>query len=215
MSKLRIRVFTAVGAALLATMLLFAAGSHYAGHHAQRAAPPVALAQKIELRGLPNFARVTETLYRGAQPTTEGFAELKKLGIEIVVNFRDETHRIAAERRQVEALGLRYVSIPWNSRHRPANPQVAEFLELLRANPQRKFFVHCHHGADRTGVMVAAYRIALQNWTPPQALEEMDAFHFHRFWLHHLKSYVEDFPRQFVADPSFRALRPAALPFTP
>ena len=92
MSKLRMRGFTVGGGALLATMLLLAAGSHYAGHHAQRTAPPVALAQKTELRGVPNFARVTETLYRGAQPTSEGFAELKKLG-------RSEERRVGKECR--------------------------------------------------------------------------------------------------------------------
>ncbi len=111
--------------------------------------------------------------HSAGQPSEEGFQALKKLGVEIAVNFRDERDLIEAERRQVEPLGIRYVSIPWNSWHPPDDQQVAEFLALLRANPQKKIFVHCHHGADRTSVMVAAYRIAAQNWTPQQAIAEM------------------------------------------
>ncbi len=193
---------------LLAAMLLLLPSSHIA---AQSAAPaphtPIASehAQKLDLNGVPNFGHVTPTLYRGGQPTADSFQELQKLGIEIVVNFRNEPKKIEAERRAVEALGLRYVSIPWSSWHTPDTKQVTEFLELLRANPDKKIFVHCHHGADRTGVMVAVFRMAIENWTVAQALAEMGEFHFHRFWYPHLKSYVEDFPRRLATDPALRA----------
>ena len=206
--RFRKNVVPCVG--LLAVLLV--ATSHHAAlgpasSDDQLAAAP---AQKLALNGVPNFGRVTENLYRGGQPTEEGFRELKKLGIEIVVNFRDEPARIEEERQAVEALGLRPVSIPWSSWHRPKKKQVAEFLELLRANPKPKIFVHCHRGADRTGVMVAAFRMALQGWTPPQALTEMRTFNYHRFWYPHLRRYVQDFPQQWATDPVFRTLQPAA-----
>ncbi len=167
-------------------------------------------AQKLELKGVPNFGRVTPNLYRGAQPKPEGYAELKKLGIEIVVNFRKRSDGTEAERRIVESLGLRYVSIPWSAWGQPENKQVAEFLELLRANPEKKIFVHCRAGADRTGVIVAAYRIAVQNWRPSQALAEMKAYHLHSFWHPQLKRYIEDFPKLLATDAGFRTLCPAA-----
>jgi len=167
-------------------------------------------AHKLNLNGVPNFAQVTETLYRGGQPSAAGFRALQLLGIQIVVNFRNEKDPTTAEQRQVEALGMRYISVPWSAFHNPTSQQITEFLELAEANPDKKIFVHCHHGADRTGVMVAAFRMALQNWTPQQALQEMRAFHFHSLLFHHLKSYVEDFPRQLQADPSLRALQHAA-----
>lgn len=210
-------------AALLAAALLLGASSPATQQGISptdrpAAAPPqnpIQPGRALILRGVPNFGQVSATLYRGGQPTAEGLQELKKLGIGIVVNFRDEREHIEAERPQVEGLGLRYVSIPWSSLHKPENGKVAEFLELLRANPEKKVFVHCHYGADRTGVMVALYRIAGENWTPQDAIEEMKAFHFHNFWLPHLRKYVRDFPQRLAADPQLRALRPAALATTP
>ena len=166
-------------------------------------------AQELALPGVPNFGRVTPNLYRGAQPSDTGFQELKKLGVEIVVNFRNERGEIEAERRNVERLGLRYVSIPWSASHNPTSQQVADFLEVLQANPESKIFVHCHRGADRTGTMVAAYRIAEQRWTPPQAIQEMRAYHYHHFWWPNLQRYVEDFPRLLATDPKLRAFAPA------
>jgi tyrosine-protein phosphatase SIW14 len=170
-------------------------------------APP--LAEHIPLRGVNNFGRVTGHLYRGAQPSSEGFTELKRLGVGIVVNLRDDHGEQEKEKRTVEALGLRYVPIPWNARHEPTDAQVAEFLDLVRANPQTRIFVHCHLGADRTGVMIAAYRIAEQAWTPPQAIAEMKAFHLH-FWLPHLNRYIERFPRRLETSSDLRPL--ASLP---
>jgi len=146
---------------------------------------------------------------RPGEPTDTGFQELRKLGVEIVVNFRNERGEIEAERRTVERLGLRYVSIPWGASHNPTSQQVADFLEVLQANPESKIFVHCHRGADRTGTMVAAYRIAEQHWAPPQAIQEMRAYHYHHFWWPNLQRYVEDFPRLLATDPKLRAFAPA------
>jgi protein tyrosine phosphatase (PTP) superfamily phosphohydrolase (DUF442 family) len=165
-------------------------------------APPIA--DHIPLSGVGDFGRVTENLYRGAQPSTAGFAELKKLGISIVVNFRDERSEQTKEQRTAEALGMRYVVIGWNARKLPTDAQVAEFLHLVRANPQSKIFVHCHWGADRSGVMVATYRIAEEHWTAEQAVAEMHAFHLH-FWLPHLKDYIAGFPNRLETSPELHA----------
>jgi protein tyrosine/serine phosphatase len=136
-------------------------------------------------------------LYRGAQPTAEGFENLRAFGVQAVVNFRSEPERIAAERRIVERLGMRYVSIPWRGRDKPSDAQVAEFLSFLQANPGTRIYVHCRRGAERTGLMVAAYRMTTQRWTPSQALAEMETFGFRGFWFRHLKRYVKEFPERF------------------
>ena len=145
--------------------------------------------------GLPNFAHVTDVLYRGAQPTSLGFSNLHKMGVAIIVNFRDEPDEIAAEKHEVESLGMKYVGIPWSASNNPSDAQVVQFLDLVRANPQTKVFVHCRRGADRTGTMIAAFRIAVEHKTVTEAVAEMHQFHYNRFFRPHLQRYVTSFPQ--------------------
>jgi len=189
-------------AALLAVWL-------HAGAPPQQKSASAAFAEKRAVEGLPNLGQVTPALFRGGQPKKEGYPNLKALGIEIVVNLRDEKDKIAEERAVVEQHGMRFVSIPWNARRGPDDRQVAEFLEFVRANPARKIFVHCKAGKERTGVMIAAYRIAAQGWTAPQALAEMEFFGIRGFWFPHLKRYIRELPPRLHTDADFRALAPS------
>src|SRR5579862_1013898 len=144
--------------------------------------------------GLPNFARVTDGLYRGGQPSSAGFIALQHMGVGIVVNFRNEPKEISAEKLQVESLGMKYVGIPWSGRDEPSDSQIMEFLDLVRANPQTKVFAHCQRGADRTGTMIAAYRIVIQHESVQEAVSEMHNFHYDHFWLPQLQRYVVSLP---------------------
>jgi tyrosine-protein phosphatase SIW14 len=164
-------------------------------------------AEKMKLAGVPNAGKVSDTLFRGAQPSTKGLAELKKLGITTVVDLRGNRGPVARERAEVESLGMRFVDIPVLGWAPPSNAQIAEFLKLFRGDAPQRIFVHCYYGADRSGVMVAAYRIAQQNWTADQAVAEMYSFGFHYHWYPAMKSYVRKFPAAFAADPIFAPLR--------
>lgn len=168
-------------------------------------APRVAAA-RAQLSGVPQFAAVSTQLYRGAQPKDGGFAELKKLEIGIVVNLRHEPDQIARERSLVEQQGMQYVSIAWRGKQDPTTGQVAQFLNLLRTNPDTKVFVHCERGAERTGVMVACYRISKEGWTADQALNEMEAFRFRGLSFGHLKRFVRAFPSLLRTDPFLKTL---------
>lgn len=163
-------------------------------------------AHKLAVEGLPQLGEVTPILYRGSQPKKEGFEQLAKMHVGIVVDLRGNRE---GERETVTKLGMRYVPIPWFCM-RPKNAIVAEFLNLLRDNPDKKVFVHCNTGIDRTGMMVAAYRMAKQGWTTEEAMAEMKAFGFSRF--HEticlgLSSYEKNFPHEFASDPVFKSLR--------
>lgn len=185
---------------------------------AQAAAPAQAPAAVFAPAGVPNYGQVSAMLYRGGQPLEAGYAELKKFGITTVVNFRDEKDEIAKERAGVEALGMKYISIPWRGSDIPNNGQVSSFLQLMSSDPKQKIFVHCKEGRDRTGVMVAAYRMAFENWTADKAVQEMNAYHYHHFMLPHLQQYVEGFPKVFAQDPTFSAVLTAiraVAPMTP
>jgi protein tyrosine/serine phosphatase len=155
--------------------------------------------------GVSNFSQVTSTLYRGAQPSPAGFAALKHLGVGIVVNFRQGHRETSAEEREVESLGMKYVGVPWSGRATPSDAQVVEFLDLIRNNPDVKIFVHCKRGADRTGTMIAAYRIVVQHEAVPEAVAEMHSFHYDHFWLPQLQRYVVSLPHLLQDDPTFSA----------
>ena len=150
-------------------------------------------AEKLSIEGVSNFGRVNPRLYRGAQPTHAGFVALKALGVETVVRLSMGEEGAEAEAGEVQALGMQFVNLPWSAVHEPSRDQVATFLALLHDDPQRRVFVHCKAGSDRTGLMVALARIALDHWTADAALSEMKAFHYRYLFLPHLQRYVEAF----------------------
>jgi tyrosine-protein phosphatase SIW14 len=163
-------------------------------------------AQRLTLDGVENFARIDGVLYRGAQPEDYAYNELRNVGIAVVVDFRHSEDEIASEKRAVEANGMRFVSLPWTSRRGPIHDQVLAFLNLMRENPGKKIFVHCARGADRTGLMVALYRITFDHWSVDEALEEMKSFHHHTLLLSNLDRYVREYPSELSTDPALRAI---------
>jgi tyrosine-protein phosphatase SIW14 len=167
------------------------------------------IAQKSVVAGIQNFGIVSPNLLRGAQPTTEGFEQLSKKGVTMVVDLRDDGGH---ERAEVMKLGMQYVSIPWHC-YDPHDDAVAQFLTLLRDNADKKIFVHCRQGTDRTGMMIAAYRMTQQGWTAQEARKEMEAFGFsfeHQMICPGLAGYERDFPHDFSTNPAFEKLRPGA-----
>jgi tyrosine-protein phosphatase SIW14 len=128
------------------------------------------MGRHLSLEGVPNFGEVTSMLYRGGQPTQEGFNRLAKMGIKILV----DNGRSTRDERKTKRLGMRFVSLPWYCPF-PKDRVFARFLRLIKKNPDKKIFVYCRLGDDRTGMMIAAYRMGEQGWTAEQAMKEMHA----------------------------------------
>jgi protein tyrosine/serine phosphatase len=99
------------------------------------------------------------------------------------------------------------VSIPWRGSKDQNPTQIAEILAMLRENADKQVFVNCQRGAERTGVMVACYRISADNWTVDQALDEMEEFGFRGLWFRHLKKFVREFPLLLLNDPLLKKLK--------
>ncbi|MBS1840679.1 MAG: dual specificity protein phosphatase family protein [Acidobacteria bacterium] len=157
--------------------------------------------EKLKLPGLPNGGKIDDSLLRGAQPHAEGFPELKKLGVTTIVDLRgDNSHKLDWERKQAESIGIRFLNIPVSGWSPPTNDQIAQFLSLFK-NPHERVFVHCRFGDDRTGVFVAAYRIAHDSWSADHAVKEMYFFGFNGFWHPAMKSFINDFPEKLKAAP--------------
>jgi tyrosine-protein phosphatase SIW14 len=175
------------------------------GHSSRHSSRP--FGQKRKIQGISNFGEVTPTLFRGGQPGHKGFEELARMGVDIVVDARG--NRSKTEGKDVRHAGMRYVSIPWHCPF-PHDDVFVSFLKLLRENPGKKVFVHCRLGDDRTGMMVAAYRMANEGWTADEAMLEMQYFGFssaHHIICPRLASYEHDFPKRLRSDPAFRGLR--------
>jgi tyrosine-protein phosphatase SIW14 len=170
---------------------------------------------KLKLAGLPNGGKVNSVLFRGAQPQIAGLQELKKLGVTTIVDLRGEDpDKTEWERRQANELGFRFISIPVSGWSPPSNADVAQFLALFRSTPKEKVFVHCRFGDDRTGVFVAAYRMAYEGWPAQQAMNEMYFFGFNGLWHPAMKSFVRDFPALLKSAPDlaqFRAVESEAI----
>jgi len=164
-------------------------------------------ARRITVLGVSNFGEVTPKLFRGGQPNGTGYANLKKMGLDIVVDLRLSGKD--AEKRNVTKAGMQFVSIPWHCLY-PRDVLFAKFLTLLRENPNKKVFVHCRYGDDRTGMMIAAYRMAVQGWSPDEAAREMRKFGFHRLICPSLDPYEKHFPEHLQKSLDFAAWRSGA-----
>jgi protein tyrosine/serine phosphatase len=174
--------------------------------------PTKSLGEKVRLTGIPNAGKISDQLYRGAQPRSGGLEELKKLGITTIVDLRGEDPGTRdSEEKEAKRLGMDFISIPVSGWDPPTREQVGRFLLLFRGEPSRKVFVHCRLGEDRTGVFVATYRMAQQSWPVDQAIHEMDFFGFNRFWHPSMLTYVRNFPNVMAAfAPANQATAPAA-----
>jgi protein tyrosine/serine phosphatase len=144
-------------------------------------------AKLLELDGVPNFYKVTDTLYRGAQPTAEGMFRLKKLRIKTVVNLRS----LHSDKDEIGDIDLIYehIRMIWH----PNEEEVVQFLQIVTDTKRAPVFVHCMQGADRTGVMCAIYRVAVCGWTKEEAISEMTTggFGYHRIWTNLIR-FIED-----------------------
>ena len=127
-----------------------------------------------DVPGVKNLAKISDALYRGAQPTAEGFRELKKLGVRTVVNLRS----FHSDRDELKGTGLRYAHI-YSQAWDPDDEDVLAFLKIVADPANQPIFVHCMHGADRTGWFVAFYRVVEQGWSVEDAWAEMQNFGHH------------------------------------
>ncbi|MCE1228821.1 MAG: tyrosine-protein phosphatase [Firmicutes bacterium] len=130
------------------------------------------------LPGVTNFAKVDQALWRGGQPTAEGFKALQKAGVRTIISFRHDHD----DAELLKGTGLRYLRLPSRAWHGQMS-DLALFLKVMEDPSHWPVFVHCAQGRDRTGYNVAAYRMAIQGWSAERAIQEMEIFHFNAIWI--------------------------------
>jgi protein tyrosine/serine phosphatase len=153
---------------------------------------------------LPRLAQVSPFLYRSGQPTEQGLKKLAEMGIRTIIDLRGAGPRARREQKLVESLGMRYVNVPLSNLRRPTDAQIERILEVIGDPDARPVLVHCRRGEDRTGVVVALYRILYEGWDAEHAYREMRRFGF-KWYLWSMKDYVFDFARCLHNGPIHRA----------
>jgi len=151
--------------------------------------------------GIGNFDQVDAHVYRGAQPTTAGLQYLAKLGVKTIVDLREAGSRSKAEERVVTAAGMTYVNVPMSGLAPPTEAEIGRILTVLEDTTTGPVFVHCKRGADRTGAVIAAYRIESAKWDNARALDEAKAHKMSFFQLPR-QNYIRNFRSRTVADSS-------------
>src|SRR5437588_2560557 len=141
--------------------------------------------------GILNFGKVSEGVYRGAQPDAAGVKRLQDLGIKTIINLRMPKDGWAGEALAAQAGGILYTNVPLRGFGRPTDEQVRTVLATIDSLPG-PVFIHCQHGCDRTGTIVACYRMKHDQWALDQALKEASQYGFS--WLERgMKRFVQDF----------------------
>ena len=144
---------------------------------------------------IKNFGQMDERFYRGAQPREDDYRDLASIGINTVIDLREDP--TSYEKRNVEALGMRYVNIPMGDKQYPKAEEITQFLKLVDDPATGKFFVHCAGGRHRTGIIGAVYRFTHYQWNFEQVYAEMKEYDFYTRWGHgKMKDFVQDYWQQ-------------------
>jgi protein tyrosine/serine phosphatase len=172
----------------------FVAESQPSENHERTGAPVVLLSgarisEKVfGLTGLSNVGRVSPAIFRGAQPLPEGYKTLKEMGIKTVINLRSQH----SEKDVVEAAGMQSIEFPMDIFRSVDIEKVNNIINSMIDPANQPVYVHCKLGEDRTGVVIAAYRMRIGGWLLSEAKAEMQSFGFNDVWIH-LKKFVREY----------------------
>lgn len=127
---------------------------------------------------IPNFYKIDDCLLRGGQPKEKGFNSLKSMGVKTILSLRGQNEELLREKELAQNLGMNFYNIPMSVYKQPSNEQITEFLGIVSDKSNLPVFVHCESGRDRTGAIVALYRVAIYGWGPKEAYKEAKKFGF-------------------------------------
>jgi len=144
-----------------------------------------------------NFGKVTDFYYRGAQPKGEEYSQLAAVGVNTIIDLRDDPKDYA--RTLAEQAGLKYINLPMSDKSYPAPDAASKFLALVNDKENQPVYVHCAGGRHRTGAMTAVFRMTMQGWDVDRAYEEMKDYDFYTRWGHKdMKRFVFNYYRELI-----------------
>lgn len=148
-----------------------------------------------------NFAVVNQNVLRGGEPTAEGLAELNAAGVKAILDLRETSSATEFEKQQAGKLGINYTNLPLPELSAPTPAEIRTALNFIYHNDAEKIYIHCRRGKDRTGTVIACYRIQHDGWGNQRALEEARQFGMSSF-EHGMKAFILHFtPVSTATDP--------------
>lgn len=149
---------------------------------------PPQWAVPLQLQGVGNLYKINNNLYRSEQPSKEGLVNLQKMGIKTVINLR-ALHSDKESLKGTKLLNEELSVNAWDIE----DEDVIKVLKIVRQKENGPFLIHCKHGADRTGLMSAMYRIVEQGWSKDDAVKEMveGGYGYHAIWSN-IISYIKN-----------------------
>jgi protein tyrosine/serine phosphatase len=145
------------------------------------------------------FAQVEGQIYRGAHPSMQELATLKKMGFKTIMtlehpSFLGEGDELEEEKRNIAQLGLRFIQASIFPIRHPSDSKTRRIVEIMADKRNWPIFVHCKLGDDRTGYVIGAYRVMFDRWKGRMAYEEMKHYGFKLFWW---KGDFKDFSKRY------------------
>ena len=131
---------------------------------------------KINTTTLKNLHKVNDSIYRSEQPNSNEFLQLEKMGIKSVLNLRnDKSDTSLLQLTNLNYNQIKIVTVNFS------DSEIIEALKIIK-NAPKPLLIHCKHGADRTGVVTAMYRIIFEDWATKKAIDELKngGFGFHK-----------------------------------
>ncbi len=173
-------------AALVLSLSLLLSGASAQAAPGPALPRPAEWATAVEGTSVGNLYRIEDGFYRAAQPTAAGFQELAALGVRYVLDVTGG----AGDGPLVQGDSLKLFHVPMSA-FGLRDDRVLEALRIMADPQNRPLLIHCRHGADRTGAMVALYRVVIQGWSPEKAVLEMNqgGYHHSSVWKN-LETYV-------------------------
>lgn len=152
----------------------------------------VAAAPAQQAIPIPAFHRVDDHVWRGSQPGDGGLRALAANGVKTVIDLRADQQRTTEEKREADALKIQYVNIPLNGYRAPSGAEIAKALAILNDQNAWPVFVHCKRGVDRTGTVIACYRIQHDGWDNAKALDEAKSDGMHP-WEFGMREFIREY----------------------
>lgn len=141
-----------------------------------------------------NLYQVNEIIYRSEQPSKSGFKELESLGIKTILNLRNRMN----DKNEAKGTSITLERIKINSWHLQLKEVILALNIIKKA--EKPILVHCLHGADRTGIVIAAYLMIFENWSKDAAINEFldPRFGYHQTWFPKMLRFLQNLDLDYV-----------------